>query len=61
MRWKDKTSLELTWHFKQSVTQQVVGKIEATQHIKTSPRDAGGRECVVVHSTIMPGSRANLK
>ena len=30
-------------------TQQVVGKIETTQHIKTCTRNADGRDCMVVH------------
>jgi hypothetical protein len=33
-------------------TQQVVGKIEATEHIKACTRDADGRDCVVVHQAI---------
>jgi hypothetical protein len=34
-------------------TQQIVGKIEATQHIETRARNADRRDCVMVHSTIV--------
>src|SRR5437899_7159080 len=33
-------------------TQQVVGQIETTQHIKTGTRNADDRDCMVVHRTI---------
>jgi hypothetical protein len=34
-------------------TQQVVGKIQTAQHIKTSARNADGRDRMVVHSMIV--------
>ena len=42
-------------------TQQIVGKIQTAQHIKTCTRNAYGRDCMVVHSTIVGLIRGSIR